>query len=638
LDANTFRSGGPLAPACTVIIKATYPLLGEPGRAAIESMLSGDVSREIDGEDEPHYASDFVPYKPCGEFMIRGTAVRSANAARERFQARVQVGSISKAIDVVGNRTWTKSFWRFRPGGIEAVDRVPLSYRFAHGGPGHPGNPIGRGFETEGMPNLEIPGKWIESRRSLAEPAGFGPLDAGWIQRRKRFGSPDAAWVKDHWPWLPPTFDFRFFNAAPADQWCEGYWRGDEELLFENMHPEQPLLRAALPGLRARAFMRQRMAVEGDGGERLVFREVPLALDTLWIDLESMNLVLVWRGITAVRSLKLTDVEDLFVLAERLAEPVHSLDHYAQLFAAQFSPAEDEAEASALDEVRDEIDAKLVAAAAAREEIRSKLSAAAAAEAAMLERAKPRTEQAFQEFEKAMAQVEPMIEKARKLAEEAGLGPDGKRQLSAAEQKAAFDGLRAQFAAVAGNPSLDPESAARLEQLRGQIDNIEAAVAGISEEMAAEPKPEAAKPRERATVKLSYKEQRELEALPATIEALETEQKQVNAELEDGTIYGRDPERAQKLAERHEAIELELLEALLHAFFGGERIGFAVSAKHGKSAVLRHQPLAVCDEAGSVRTVVLLERGDYGRQHTFDAVCIAHDFSGFAIETMASGG
>jgi len=80
--------------------------------------------------------------------------------------------------------------------------------------------------------------------------------------------------------------------------------------------------------------------------------------------------------------------------------------------------------------------------------------------------------------------------------------------------------------------------------------------------VAEEKKPEVAKSRERATVKLSYKEQRELDALPATIEALEAEQKQVGGELEDGTIYGRDPERAQKLAERHEAIELELLEAL----------------------------------------------------------------------------
>ena len=494
LESGVLRSGGMLTPACTVIAKATFPLLDEPGSAAVESVFSGDVSRDCEGRPEPHYPSDFVPYKPSGEFMVRGTAVRPADAARERFQARVQVGPISKAIDVVGNRTWTRSFWRFRPGGIAAVDRVPLSYRFAWGGPGHPGNPIGRGYETDSMPNLEIPGKWIESRGSLAEPAGFGPLDAGWIQRRQRFGSPDAAWLKDQWPWLPPTFDFRYFNAAPADQWCEGFWRGDEELLFENMHPEQPLLRAALPGLRARAFIRQRIAAEGDGGERLGFREVPLALDTLWIDLDSMRLVLVWRGIAAVRSLKLADVEDLFVLAERLDEPFHPLDHYARLLATQLTPADGEAGASAPDEVRDEIDAKLAAAAAAREEIGSKLSVAAAAEAAMLERAKPLVEQAEQEFEKAMPQVEPMLEKARKLAEEAGLGPDGMRTLSAAEQKAAFDRLRAQFAEIAGNPGLAPESAARLDQLRGQIDNIEAAVAGISEEMAAGPKPEAAEP------------------------------------------------------------------------------------------------------------------------------------------------
>ncbi|KHK58884.1 ABC transporter ATP-binding protein [Ralstonia sp. A12] len=89
-----------------------------------------------------------------------------------------------------------------------------------------------------------------------------------------------------------------------------------------------------------------------------------------------------------------------------------------------------------------------------------------------------------------------------------------------------------------------------------------AQIAQAAKPVAEEKKPDAAKPRERAAVKLSYKEQRELEALPAAIEALETEQKQVGAELEDGTIYGRDPERAQKLAERHEAIELELLEAL----------------------------------------------------------------------------
>ncbi|PMX95246.1 ABC transporter ATP-binding protein, partial [Pseudomonas sp. GW460-13] len=38
------------------------------------------------------------------------------------------------------------------------------------------------------------------------------------------------------------------------------------------------------------------------------------------------------------------------------------------------------------------------------------------------------------------------------------------------------------------------------------------------------------------TVKLSYKEQRELDGLPERIAALETEQKAISAQLEDGSL------------------------------------------------------------------------------------------------------
>ncbi|MCL5968059.1 MAG: hypothetical protein M1359_02045, partial [Betaproteobacteria bacterium] len=62
--------------------------------------------------------------------------------------------------------------------------------------------------------------------------------------------------------------------------------------------------------------------------------------------------------------------------------------------------------------------------------------------------------------------------------------------------------------------------------------------------------------------KLSYKEQRELEALPARIEALEAEQKAIAAELGDGLLYARHPDRAAALAQRHAAIDEELLQAL----------------------------------------------------------------------------
>jgi ATP-binding cassette subfamily F protein uup len=62
--------------------------------------------------------------------------------------------------------------------------------------------------------------------------------------------------------------------------------------------------------------------------------------------------------------------------------------------------------------------------------------------------------------------------------------------------------------------------------------------------------------------KLSYKEQRELDALPSLIETLEQEQKAVHEELADGGLYSSDPERAAVLTERSAAIDDELMTAL----------------------------------------------------------------------------
>ena len=62
--------------------------------------------------------------------------------------------------------------------------------------------------------------------------------------------------------------------------------------------------------------------------------------------------------------------------------------------------------------------------------------------------------------------------------------------------------------------------------------------------------------------KLSYKEQRELEGLPALIDALEAEQTALRAELADTGIYQRDAQRAAALHARDAAIEDELMQAL----------------------------------------------------------------------------
>ena len=64
--------------------------------------------------------------------------------------------------------------------------------------------------------------------------------------------------------------------------------------------------------------------------------------------------------------------------------------------------------------------------------------------------------------------------------------------------------------------------------------------------------------------KLSYKEQRELEALPAQIAELEDEQKRITELLEHdgGAIYSTEASRAVELGERHAQIDDELMAAL----------------------------------------------------------------------------
>ncbi|HEY4541802.1 MAG TPA: ATP-binding cassette domain-containing protein [Noviherbaspirillum sp.] len=75
--------------------------------------------------------------------------------------------------------------------------------------------------------------------------------------------------------------------------------------------------------------------------------------------------------------------------------------------------------------------------------------------------------------------------------------------------------------------------------------------------------PEARETREMAKPKkLSYKEQRELESLPALIEKLEAEQKQIGAQLADPELYRARPEEAQKLNERFAEIDTLLMESL----------------------------------------------------------------------------
>jgi ABC transport system ATP-binding/permease protein len=84
-----------------------------------------------------------------------------------------------------------------------------------------------------------------------------------------------------------------------------------------------------------------------------------------------------------------------------------------------------------------------------------------------------------------------------------------------------------------------------------------------------------ADPKAAPPAKLSFKEQRELDTLMGSIDALEREQKSLRDELSDNGLYQRDPDRAIALHARDTAIEEKLMQVL-------DRWS-ALSAREGKT-------------------------------------------------------
>ncbi|MCZ2439412.1 MAG: ATP-binding cassette domain-containing protein [Burkholderiales bacterium] len=97
------------------------------------------------------------------------------------------------------------------------------------------------------------------------------------------------------------------------------------------------------------------------------------------------------------------------------------------------------------------------------------------------------------------------------------------------------------------------------ERARALAPAASAAPATAAAEAAAAPAALRAAP---VRVKLSYKEQRELDALPANIEALEAEQRELAQRLASAELYTREPQRVPELQARHEALDAEITQAL----------------------------------------------------------------------------
>lgn len=300
----------------TVIVKGTFALV--PGKTATLApekerfFLDGDRPYDENPLFGLHYASDFAPFKLRADFLVTGTCHTPRGEPSSATYAAIEIGSLRKQIAVIGDRRWIGQGPAAMPGSPQPFRSMPLRYDRSYGGPGFAKNPIGRG-RGDFLPNLEWPSQLIQSPGQTPDPAGFGPIDGTWAQRATHFGTYDDTWLATRWPGFPDDFDFGHFNAAPVDQQIDKYLKGDENIAFENMHPDHPRFESRLPGLRVRCFLRM------DPKKNAEIREVALSLDTAWVDMDTQKLCLVWRGITTSTSREAEEFVKALVVTEDLS-------------------------------------------------------------------------------------------------------------------------------------------------------------------------------------------------------------------------------------------------------------------------------------------------------------------------------
>ncbi|APR75974.1 Hypothetical protein A7982_01321 [Minicystis rosea] len=320
----------PPRPEMVVIVRAKFSLRnGEPpalpdGHPVLaQGSLRGDVFRDDDDDQtgECLYASDFADWKPRADVLLRGTCHTPGKKRMTECPVRFAVGSWSKILRVVGHRVWMDGLLGPAMSDPVPFDRMPIDDRHAFGGPGHPQNPVGRGLETRELPNVEHADDVLRSRSDRPSPAGFGPWSPNRPERRARIGKKYGEHYRKHRaPYYAEDFDWAYFNAAPLDQRIP-YLRGDEELVFQNLHPSIEVFRSRLPGLRIRAF------AADPGGE---LREVAMVLDTLFADLDEGSLYLTWRGLTPVSDSDLSE-HTVLVASEKLDEAPLPDAHYREI-------------------------------------------------------------------------------------------------------------------------------------------------------------------------------------------------------------------------------------------------------------------------------------------------------------------
>lgn len=327
----------PPGPSQSFILKKRYQfkdkLYDHCDDVEIAADYLGDNS--VDG-GAPIYSSDLTHYKPNSDILITGSCHSPNGQALKQCPFAVRIGNWSRQLQVFGDRYWVST-----AGIASQTEPLPFKKKFigpqnCFGGPGVNNNPGGKGAsktvrdgkEVWPLPNVEDPNALITSPRDRPFPALSSALPLMGDYRRKKLGSFNKHWLRNRWPAYPEDMDWSIFNAAHPHSQYPGYLKGDETIELYNLVEGHPYFSIQLPGEAIRVFLNS-----SDKG----FYGISMSLDTLWIDTDNLELVLVWRGWTPVSEPDMPEVKEVLITSEPLGAALETEVFYQQLIEQRVS-------------------------------------------------------------------------------------------------------------------------------------------------------------------------------------------------------------------------------------------------------------------------------------------------------------
>lgn len=241
-----------------IAIKATY-VIPEADKEAVlaEKQVPLTEADEFVGEpglSAPLYETDYAHRKPFCDVLLNGSAYAPGGRPVEKVTVGLQVGPIKKNFNVIGDRVWDKGLVLSSPTPPKPFTSMPIHYGLAYGGVDvdedepdkqetYKLNPVGVGYyplstgkalEGKPLPNTEELNEPAEKRKGKYRPMALSPIARNFAERYPFAGTYDQEWLDTRAPFWPDDFDYRYFQAAPADQQMP-YPKGGEQVMLKHL-------------------------------------------------------------------------------------------------------------------------------------------------------------------------------------------------------------------------------------------------------------------------------------------------------------------------------------------------------------------------------------------------------------------